>query len=238
MYQSSTITTLQEEQSVSIPSDTQYRTVIHEHGRYRVIDGAQFIYNGYSYPVNATEKSGIRLDILTPIVEQLTAMQSYYSRVYFARFDLHLPKGTSIKTGNQWMSDLFKKLRERLKSKYKRPKGLDQPVKQFAYGWVREKEKAKQVHYHCWIALPQRQVQWLGMPNSGIGGAIVDIWCGLTNGEHTLVNLMNDGYVIYRGRPETMNEVIWRVSYLAKERGKYQTGKGDRIHSTSNIIPK
>ena len=34
MYQSSTITTLQEEQSVSIPSDTQYRTVIHEHGRY------------------------------------------------------------------------------------------------------------------------------------------------------------------------------------------------------------
>lgn len=168
---------------------TPYTTTVHKHGRYRVIAGDVFIRHGYDYPINTTDRSGVRLDILTPIAEQLDAMLSIYSRVYFTRFDLRLPENTPINTGNTWVSDLFKKLRERLKSKLNRPVGLAEPLLNFAYGWVREKEKAKQVHYHCWIALPHRQVRRLGTPTSGIAGSIVEIWMGLTGGKATLVEL-------------------------------------------------
>ncbi len=66
---------------------TPYTTTVHKHGRYRVIAGDVFIRHGYDYPINTTDRSGVRLDILTPIAEQLDAMLSIYSRVYFTRFD-------------------------------------------------------------------------------------------------------------------------------------------------------
>ena len=220
---------------------TPYTTKVHTHGRYRVITGDVFIHHGYAYPINATDQSGVRLDILTPIAEQLDAILSIYSRVYFSRFDLRLPESTPIDTGNKWVSDLFKKLRERLKSKLNRPEGLAEPILNFAYGWVREKEKAKQLHYHCWIALPHRQVKRLGTPTSGIAGSIVEIWMGLTGGKAAQVELpkaterYSNHYVIERNRPETLKGPFQWVSYLAKERGKYQTGNGDRVHSTSKL---
>ncbi|MEF3471631.1 inovirus-type Gp2 protein, partial [Citrobacter freundii] len=122
--------------------------------------------------------------------------------------------------------------------------GLAEPILNFAYGWVREKEEAKQVHYHCWIALPHRQVRRLGTPTSGIAGSIVEIWMGLTGGKAALVELPKaterypNHYVIERNRPETLKGPFLWVSYLAKERGKYQTGNGDRVHSTSKLSNK
>ncbi len=75
-----------------------------------------------------------------------------------------------------------------------------------------------------------------------MGSAIIDIWCQLTGGEHTLVHLAKkkkakypDHYVIERGQPETLEGPIYWLSYLAKVRGKYQTGKYDRVHSTSQL---
>lgn len=223
---------------------TPYTTKVHTHGRYRVITGDVFIHHGYAYPINATDQSGVRLDILTPIAEQLDAILSIYSRVYFSRFDLRLPENTPIDTGNRWVSDLFKKLRERLRAKLNRPEGLAEPILNFAYGWVREQEKAKQVHYHCWIALPHRQVRRLGTPTSGIAGSIVEIWMGLTGGKAALVELPKaterypNYYIIERNKPKTLEGPFLWVSYLAKERGKYQTGNGDRVHSTSKLSNK
>ncbi len=226
------------------PQTTPYKTVIHDHGRYQVITGDSFIHNGYSYAVNTTDRSGVRLDILTPAAAELDAMLSIYSRVYLTRFDLRLPQGTSVDTANEWVSQLFKKLRERLKSKFRRPEGVTAPILNFAYGWVREKELAKQVHYHCWIALPHRQVKRLGTPTSGIAGTITEIWVNLSGGETTLVEFPKPSdkytkhYVIHRDKAETLEGPIFWLSYLAKERGKYQTGEGDRVHSTSKLRNK
>ncbi|WP_406601436.1 YagK/YfjJ domain-containing protein [Klebsiella quasipneumoniae] len=226
------------------PQTTPCKTVTHDHGRYPVIVGDTFIHNGYAYPVNTTKESGVRLDILTPIAAELDAMLSAYSRVYFTRFDLRLPTGTPLETSNEWMRQLFKKLRERLKSKSRRPQGLADPILNFAYGWVREKERAKHVHYHCWVALPHRQVRRLGTPATGISGVITEIWCQLTGGKDTLVELLGkdkrfpESYVIERGKPETLEGPLYWLSYLAKERGKYPTGKGDKVHSTSQLRNK
>lgn len=236
------LTTLQLDSA--FPPPTPSKTISHKHGRYPLVDGNTFHYGGFEYPINTTDKSGVRSDIFTPIVDELKAIQTIYSRVFFTRFDLRIPKGTPVEISNNWMRLLFKTLHERLKSKNRRPKGITSPINNFAYGWVREKETAKQVHYHCWIALPHRIIQRLGGPTYGVGSAIIDIWCDLTRGEHTLVDLLGkDGrfpsnYVIERGKPETLEGPIKWVSYLAKERGKSQTGKGHRVHSTSKLRNK
>ncbi|MED8731329.1 YagK/YfjJ domain-containing protein [Escherichia marmotae] len=220
---------------------TPYTVITHAHGRYPVIAGDTFYHNGRAYQINTTEKSGVRLDILRPIVEELDAMLSSYSRVFLSRFDLRLPDGTAVEESNKWVRQLFKKLRERLKSKTKRPEGVTSPINEFAFSWVRERHEVEKDHYHCWIALPHRQINRLGGRSYGVGSAIIDIWCQLTGGEHTLVHLAKkkaeypNHYVIERGQPETLEGPIYWLSYLAKVRGKYQTGKYDRVHSTSQL---
>ncbi len=224
-----------------ITQTTPYTVITHAHGRYPVITGDSFYHNGRAYQINTTEKSGVRLDILRPIVEELDAMLSSYSRVFLTRFDLRLPDGTAVEESNKWVRQLFKKLRERLKSKTKRPEGVTSPINEFAFSWVRERHEVEKDHYHCWIALPHRQINRLGGRSYGVGSAIIDIWCQLTGGEHTLVHLAKkkaeypNHYVIERGQPETPEGPIYWLSYLAKVRGKYQTGKYDRVHSTSQL---
>ncbi|WP_050457643.1 YagK/YfjJ domain-containing protein [Escherichia coli] len=227
-----------------ITQTTPYTVITHTHGRYPVIAGDTFYHNGRAYQINTTEKSGVRLDILRPIVEELDAMLSSYSRVFLSRFDLRLPDGTAVEESNKWVRQLFKKLRERLKSKTKRPEGVTSPINEFAFSWVRERHEVEKDHYHCWIALPHRQINRLGGRSYGVGSAIIDIWCQLTGGEHTLVHLAKkkaeypNHYVIERGQPETLEGPIYWLSYLAKVRGKYQTGKYDRVHSTSQLRNK
>ncbi|MFH3012080.1 hypothetical protein ABK831_26195, partial [Klebsiella pneumoniae] len=99
---------------------------------------------------------------------------------------------------------------------------------------VREKEKAKQVHYHCWIALPHFQVRVAGFGNEGTFGLISTIWSELT----TLagrVHLCDDSYTINREDHSSLVKLVERVSYLAKARGKYSTGDGQRMFSASKL---
>ncbi|NQF18521.1 inovirus Gp2 family protein [Enterobacter hormaechei] len=114
----------------------------------------------------------------------------------------------------------------------------------FCLRWVCEQEKASQPHYHCWIALPHRSVRWFGTPERGSAGIITEIWMKLTGGKATLVNLSKatkdypDHYVIHREYPSSLEGPIFWLSYLAKERGKLQTGKGTRMYSTSKLSSK
>ena len=225
----------------SIFSTTCFRTVYHEHGRYKAIDGKSFVHDDHQYPINTRTGSGVRQDILMAMITELKAMQRRYSRVFLTRFDLHLPEFTSADVGNEYIRQLFKRLRSCLASNNN---GLSEPIIDFAYGWVCEQEKASQPHYHCWIALPLRSVWWFGTPERGIAGIITEIWMKLTGGNATLVNLSKstkaypDHYVIHRDAPESLNDPVFWLSYLAKERGKSQTGKGTRLYSTSKLNSK
>jgi len=218
-----------------------FRTVYHEYGRYKTILGNSFAHDGHEYLINSRVGSGVRHDILMATVNELTAMQVLYSRVFLTRFDLHLPECTSVDAGNEYIRKLFKRLRARLES---RNNGFSEPIINFAYGWVCEQENALQPHYHCWIALPHRQVKWFGTPDKGIAGVVTEIWMKLTGGKATLVNLSKatknypDHYVIHRDDPESLAGPIFWLSYLAKEKSKFQTGKGSRIYTTSKLNNK
>ncbi|HCM9355115.1 TPA: inovirus-type Gp2 protein [Enterobacter kobei] len=225
----------------SILSTASFRTVYHEHGRYKTINGDSFVHDGHEYRINTRIGSGVRHDILMSTINELNAILKRYSRVFLTRFDLHLPEFTSVEAGNKYIRNLFKRLRDRLESGNN---GLSELIIDFAYGWVCEQEKASQPHYHCWIALPHRSVRWFGTPERGIAGIITEIWMKLTGGKATLVNLSKatkdypDHYVIHRENPSTLEGPVFWLSYLAKERGKAQTGKGTRMYSTSKLSSK
>ncbi|GER62014.1 hypothetical protein UP00_10185 [Enterobacter asburiae] len=66
----------------------------------------------------------------------------------------------------------------------------------------------------------------------------------LTGGKATLVNLSKatkdypEHYVIHGDAHESLDDPVFWLSYLAKERGKSQTGKGTRLYSTSKLSSK
>ena len=223
------------QQSVlSEPQSAVTLTSHRDNGHYTLIHSSTYLHDGLTYTLNhnplSKHSSPIRKEIIDRFIEQLRAMLSHYNEVYGFRFDLSVPEGMPVDESNKLISLLFARLRGEFTAKA----WNNQPIKKFAYGWVREKEKAKQVHYHCWIALPYFQVNTAGFEEKGMIGRISRIWVELTNGI-SRVHLPDDRYRIKRDDHDSLVKMVKRVSYLAKNRGKYSNGKGQQTFSASRL---
>lgn len=223
------------QQSVlSVPQSSTLLTSHRDNGHYTLIHSSIYLHDGLTYKLNhnplSKRSSPIRKEIIDRFIEQLRAMLSHYNEVYGFRFDLSVPEGMPVDESNKLISLLFTRLRGEFTAKA----WSKQPIKKFAYGWVREKESAKQVHYHCWIALPYFQVNTAGFEDKGIIGRISRIWAELTNGV-SRVHLPDDRYRIKRDDHDSLVKMVKRVSYLAKNRGKYSNGKGQQTFSASRV---
>lgn len=220
------------------PHFAQKITSHRDDGRYSLIHTSEYVLDGFVYRLNYdSSKKGyhpIRKEIIDAFIKQIQAMQSHYSKVFAFRFDLSVPEGMAVSESNVLVSDLF----ERLRGRFKKKAWNEQPIKKFAYGWVREKEVAMQVHYHCWIALPHFQVQTTGFGDTGMIGLITELWNELT-GDISRVHLAeNSRYSIVRGNHDSLADFVERISYLAKNSGKFSSGEGQRIFSTSKVRMK
>lgn len=221
--------------SVSVPHPAAAHYTTHrDNGHYTLIHGQCFYHAGERYLLNydSSQKkhSPIRKEIIVRFIDQLRAMLSHHNELLGFRFDLSVPEGMSVDESNKLVSELF----ERLRGEFKAKAWDRQPIKRVAYGWVREKERAKQVHYHCWMALPYFQVNTPGFGDEGMIGRISRLWSELTNGV-ARVHLGEERYRIKRDDHDSLVEMVYRISYLAKNRGKYSTGKGQRVFSASKI---
>ncbi|GAB2947514.1 YagK/YfjJ domain-containing protein [Hafnia psychrotolerans] len=203
-------------------------------GRFNLISSNTFEHDGASYSVNCKRNSDSPLstEILERNINELRAMQESYARVFAFRFDLRVPSSMTPEESNRLISELFEKLRDKFKSK-----GWDnQPIKTYAYGWVWEIKTAQSPHYHLWIAVPGNQVKSTGFVGRGMYGLINGLWLELTNGKGRGHLPTNAGYMIIRDDESELNEFVYRVSYIAKEEGKYsQSNKtkrygGSRLH--------
>ncbi|EKS7204523.1 inovirus-type Gp2 protein [Enterobacter asburiae] len=223
-----------QQSSSSAQQPTNLLTSHRDNGHYTLIHSSTYLHDGLTYKLNhnplSKRSSPIRKEIIDRFIDQLRAMLSHYNELYGFRFDLSVPEGMSVDESNKLVSELFSRLRGEFTAKA----WNNQPIKKFAYGWVREKERAKQVHYHCWIALPYFQVNTAGFEEKGMIGRISRIWSELTNGV-SRVHLPEDGYRIKRGDHDSLAKMVKRISYLAKNRGKYSNGKGQQTFSASRV---
>jgi len=171
------------------------------HNRKRVIFEDTFLHNGKTYRVNSS-KSGLYAEILKPMIEQFEIGLEKWRRVFVLRFDLH----THVFTKNNVRITAFRK---RLFQKLKRYYGF----KEIGSCWVREQERAKSQHYHFVLFLDGNLIRHSSIINEMIRAAWDD-----GTGTYTMPHIKHPFHFV--DREGIAQEAIYRVSYLAKPRGK------------------
>ena len=173
--------------------------------------------NGETININAGKKKGIYKEILERFVGQLDIAYSIHKRVLVHRIDLH----TNYFTVN---NKIISKFMNRLKQWLKRNYGLDK----IGYIWVREKERSDKQHYHLALLLDGDKIRHPKRLNE----QIKEMWLPLGHVPVTLNPYYN---IDKHNHNETRAEIIERVSYLAKVRGKRIRDKQIKDYQTSRL---
>jgi hypothetical protein len=159
------------------------------------------LHSGKTYQVNSA-KSGLYAEILKRIIEQFEIGLMKWKRVFVLRFDLHTHAFT-------YKNDRITAFRKRLFQKLKRHYGF----KDIGFCWVREQERAKTQHYHFVLFLDGSLVRH----SSKITPMIKSAWEDPT-GTYTMPYIKHPFH--FADSEDIIQEAIYRVSYLAKPRGK------------------
>lgn len=176
--------------------------------------------NGNTWWVNSA-KSGLFSHAIKSMIGQVDAMLSHHSKILVIRFDLRMYEYTD---DNSIMTAFNRKLHKWLKRKYK--------LSRVGYIWCRELETAKQQHYHYALIIDGHKVCYPGE----ILLKVKEIWeQHLDGSEYTPKNCF---YNIKRNDYVSIQNAIWRISYLAKARGKGYKPAQTKNYGTSRIKPK
>jgi hypothetical protein len=169
--------------------------------RKQIIYDDTFTHNGKTYRVNS-KKSGLYVEILKPIIEQFEIGLKKWRRVFVLRCDLH----TKVYTKDNAIITAFRK---RLNQRLKRYYGF----KEIGSCWVREQERAKTQHYHFVLFLDGNLIRHSSKINELVRAAWDD-----GTGTYTMPHIPRPYHFV--DSEDTMQDAIYRVSYLAKPRGK------------------
>lgn len=176
-------------------------------------------FGGHWWAIN-TYGSGIYAHTMRAILGQLFAMLSHHNKVIVFRFDLASPDYTDT---NKNITDFLRRLSGRIKNHY----GLSR----FGYVWVREQEKAKSQHYHFALMLDGNKIQ-----KPSLLWELVKTCWEFTDGRCWLPE--NAYYRLSRYSHHQTAEAIYRLSYLAKGRGKGYKPDQTKNYGTSRIKPR
>jgi hypothetical protein len=178
-----------------------------------------FQHCGNLWHVNAA-KSGLYTQQLKSILDQLEAVLSHCSQVLVLRFDIRTPEQTN---DNRYILAVIKNLSRFLKQNYQ--------MSVFGYHWAREQEKSKSQHYHVVFILDANKVNH----PSRINDFILEM--GNTLGVQPWIP-KNCYYRFKRNEYDKKQGAIWRMSYLAKARGKGYKPAQTKNHGSSRVKPK
>lgn len=187
----------------------------------QVVRVGTVVIQGQVLPICANSKHGCFVEILERTKDQMDAMLSHHSKILVIRFDLHVD---TYQPTNALISKFVRKLRKKLTAKYK--------LTRIGYIWAREQEKAKRQHYHFALIVDANKIRY---PKKVL--EIVDgIWqAWLLPKPYTPRNCY---YLVKRGDTEIYQEAFYRLSYLAKTRGKGYKSKTANDYSASRIAHK
>jgi len=174
--------------------------------------------NGQLWRVDS-RKSGLLSHAIKVMVNQVDAILSHHSKILVVRFDLHIYHQTK---DNGIITIFNRRLFKWLKRKYN--------LKRIGFIWCRELETAKQQHYHYVLMVNGHQVRH----PVEILLKVKEIWEQHLN--HSLeYTPKNCYYNIKRDNFDSIQAAIWRISYLAKARGKGYKPDQTKNYGTSRI---
>ncbi len=164
------------------------------------------------------QHSGIYLTMANKMINQVDTILKHHSKVHLIRFDLRL---YAYSPNNQVITKFNRILFKWLKRSYQ--------LKRIGFIWCRETETAKQQHYHYVLMLDGHKVRH---PHD-ILIKVKAIWeCQLQGSQFTPKHCY---YNIKRGDYNSLQEAIWRISYLAKVRSKGKKPAQTKNYGTSRI---
>ena len=183
-------------------------------------------------PINVVndgkEKSGCYVEILEAYIEQLVAMLSIHCKVLDVRFDIHLYEHTS---DSEVMSKFLKPFRRWVEREYDSELG---------YLWVREHATVKNQHYHVVIMIDGNKAKssYKIIERAKKIAEIQQLHIGRCSKDNKKAVKFKAHKMVNRGDLNAFNEVVYRNSYLAKERTKlHGKGKTANNYSASRIKP-
>jgi len=162
-------------------------------------------------------KQGTYIEMLNKIIEQLDLSLQIHKRILVHRFDLHVNyyEGT-----NKRISKFMNRLNQWMRRNY--------GIKNIGYIWVREREKSKEQHYHLALYLDGNKIQHPKKLNA----QIKEMWA-----PHGYMPTISKPYyyIDKNNHKERRLEAIYRVSYLAKVRGKGYRDEQAKDYQTSRL---
>ncbi len=189
--------------------------------RKRITYNGTIARNGNEYKINngaGIKKLGLYVEIIHSIIDQFEIAQEKWRRVFVLRFDLHVPFETC---DNKPMTDFRKRLNQRLKREY--------GFKDIGYCWAREYHgKGKGQHYHWVLFLDGSLIRH----PSRLKKMIKQAWEKPTGGYH-VPTIKHPFY--FADSEEIARESIYRISYLAKTRGKGQRSSQTKDYQCSRL---
>lgn len=161
-----------------------------------------FEYGGVSYEVNVTG-SGVYREIMRSIIEQLETGLAIHGRLMVVRFDLH---SDGFQAGNEEIIAFRKRIMTWIERTYK--------TGSIGFVWVRERETTKQQHYHFALWIDGNKIQH---PKKLLAH-IMKKWEEIDPSSHSMPYIKKPFYFIENS--EGLGDVVYRLSYMAKTRGK------------------
>ena len=172
--------------------------------------------NGQTWWVNSQGR-GLITHATKAMIRQVDAMLSHHSKIHIIRFDLRLYDYTE---NNEIVTAFNRRLHKWLKRKYN--------LKRLGFIWCRELETAKQQHYHYALMVDGHKVNY---PHE-ITNKVKTLWRQLGGSEYFPEKCY---YNTKRNDYETIQAAIWRISYLAKARGKGYKPDQTKNYGTSRV---
>jgi len=173
--------------------------------------------NGKMWWVNS-KGSGLITHTIKAMINQVDVMLSYHSKVLVVRFDLRMCQYTD---DNKIIRVFNRRFHKWLKRKYQ--------LKRIGFIWCRELETAKQQHYHYALMVDGHKVRH---PIEILAKA-KEIWDIHLNGSKFTPKRCY--YNLGRNNYESIQKAIWRISYLAKARGKGYKPDQTKNYGTSRL---
>jgi len=183
--------------------------------RKQITKAGSITHKGKEYRINngkGKKKYELYAPILHKIIDQYQIALEKWRRVFVLRVELHLSHETD---NNRVVSLFMKRLNKQLKQKY--------GFKDIGYAWAREyHDEGKGQHYHLALILDGNKVRH----SSRINEIIKTSWERPLGGYH-LAYIEAPFYFV--NNEEIEQRAIYRLSYLAKTRGK-----GERVPQTKD----
>ena len=166
-----------------------------------------FNYKNHSYEVYKPKSKGQNLKALNKLFHLVESMLSLYSKVCVIRIDLH---PNEFSTNNQTFCQFIKQQQKKLSKQYGCTVG---------YTVTREQLTSSKHHYHLALMLSGHKISH----SQKLLNELKQAWEQQQLGTAQLVK--HPFYTMKRGDKNTIDPVIYRLSYLTKEHSKELNGK-------------